>query len=197
MSALALQDSIRELGGQSFTRSGLVLRRDITIEQLEALGLFLGISYSAIQFAMGDLMQQGVEIIGDEAYQAFKVFEDAGISEASQIQYKRVSERVTLARRRDELSWTHHRLVSYLEPEDQTKWLGLAVKHAWSKRQLDEALHEADVYRLPSEKRRPYVMEQVCDVAVRVREAMTETPEGDFLVPGEVGHELIEALPDA
>lgn len=41
---------------------------------------------------------------------------------------------------RVDLSWTHHRLVATLEPDDQVRWLDEALRQSWSTRELEEAL---------------------------------------------------------
>lgn len=58
--------------------------------------------------------------------------------------YAYVSGNVPAAVRRADLSWTHHRAVARLIPDDQETWLARAVTEGWSTRELLDALSSKD-----------------------------------------------------
>jgi hypothetical protein len=51
---------------------------------------------------------------------------------------------VNLSRRRDKLSWSHHREVAHLDPKAQGEWLDRAIANEWSKSDLRQALRRAN-----------------------------------------------------
>ena len=118
---------------------GFTLPTEISFEQFEQICALFGTAHESMRWAIGDLIRQGEMIFGDDAFQAF---ERMGISEAMRNQYVRVAERIPMERRHMGLSWSHHRAVSSLEPEEQDTWLRRAEESGWSKYDLEEHLRE-------------------------------------------------------
>lgn len=56
--------------------------------------------------------------------------------------YAYVSSRVESALRSADLSWSHHRLVAPLEPDQQRYWLDEALRHGWTVRDLEQSIAE-------------------------------------------------------
>jgi hypothetical protein len=174
------------------TRTHLVLRNDITVGEYEMLAMFLGAAHEATQWAIGDLILQGERLFREEFAQ---YVEALGLSSAQRSQYARVCSRVDPSRRLAELTWSHHRSVASLEPDEQSLWLARARDEGWSKLELDEHLREARGDDGDSGRVRGYVVEVVADAAERVFGAAVLQDDGGFyLVPVDVFSELARAL---
>lgn len=186
---VSIVDNVRELGAELLP-NGLILNRDITPEQFEALMWYLALMHESLRWAIGDGEFQGETIFGDDVYQYLEI---TGMSKESQRQYFRVAGDVPLERRRTELTWSHHRAVAPLDADDQVMWLQRAVENRWTKQELEAHIRE---WRGISEKpRRPYVVEQVCDAAEHIWDAAVQVNDGGFWqVPNEAMNELSDAL---
>lgn len=57
-------------------------------------------------------------------------------------QYAYVSSKVEVCTRVQDLSWTHHRLVAPMEPDQQRYWLDEALRHGWTVRELEQSIAE-------------------------------------------------------
>jgi len=84
-------------------------------------------------WALGDLLTQGNAWFGEEYLGA-----DFGLNLSPETlkQVQWVSERVAPERRRETLSWSHHRCVAGKEPDEQDEWLDRAEQNDWSSREL-------------------------------------------------------------
>lgn len=83
-------------------------------------------------WGLGDLI-----LVMEERFpeQVAQLMEASGRSPATCSHHARISSRIPLERRRQGLSWSHHREVAALEPGEQDVWLGRAESNRWS---LDE-----------------------------------------------------------
>ena len=72
-----------------------------------------------------------------------------------------VAKRIEFWRRRQNLSWSHHREVAPLEPAEQDEWLDKAEQEGWAVHTLRQAIKESranhppwlkhtDVWNIPS-----------------------------------------------
>jgi len=102
---------------------------DLTFDQYEALGRMLGTLRDMSAWALGDWLIFGEGTYGDKYAQAA---EATGRSKGTLADYLRVAMFVSPARRREELSWSHHRQVAKLSPKEQRAWLAKAVAQRWS-----------------------------------------------------------------
>lgn len=118
---------------------GLVLPREITLEQYNAMGHGFHTVSESLQWAYGDYLTQGEQLFPDEWTQSSELL---GLSPASRSQYARVSDRIPLERRVEGLKWSHHRAVVSLEPDEQDLWLKRALESNWSTQQLADHLKE-------------------------------------------------------
>ena len=168
---------------------GFRLPQNTTYEEYEGYCAGYGQAHEAILFALGDLIIQGKSLFGEEAYQAVEAM---GISPESRMQYARVAERIPMERRVRGLSWSHHRAVAGLEPEDQDLWLKRAKESGWSQRDLYEHLAAQRDPR-PDKKQRPYVIEHAADAAEAVWDAARLNGDG-YVVPREPMETLAQAL---
>ena len=157
---------------------------DLTRDDYEALGSMLGGMHEAIKWAIGDYLLEGERRYGEEAYQLQEALK---ISVASRQQYVRTAERIPLSRRRPELSWSHHRSVSALEPAEQDSWLERAIQNDWSRADLD-------AHRNPEEGEKTQVL---VDEVIRTANQVVDTAEVNgegYKIPLEPVDELREAL---
>lgn len=123
----------------SLTQLSFTLPADVTYDQYEAIGRGFGAVTEAMQWAIGDYLVQGESVFGAEAAQAS---EGLGISPASRQQFARVAERIPKERRVEGLSWSHHRAVVALDPDEQDLWLARALEGGWSKQDLEDHISE-------------------------------------------------------
>lgn len=184
-----------EQGGM-LTPIGLTLPDTITKEQFQQVGLALGSMRESLHWAIGDLIATAERLFGEDGYQ---LIESLGISEVSRLQYIRVALRIAQDRRRIELSWSHHRAVAPLEPEDQDRFLEEAIKNQWTKGDLEDAIKKELKGQLPPPPGRTgYVVEAVAEAAEKVWEsAMPNLSDPDtYIVPQgpmqDLGHALGE-----
>jgi|KBSSwiStaDraftv2_1062776.scaffolds.fasta_scaffold711978_2 hypothetical protein len=130
--------ALEEIG--ALTPVGLRLTDpELAYDQYEAVGGLLANRHKSLQWAIGDWLLLGENLYGHEAYQAHEVL---GMSPEGRSQYLRCASVFPLARRRVELSWSHHRTVIALEPEEQDRWLGLAIQNGWANYEMAEHLRQ-------------------------------------------------------
>lgn len=119
------------------TPTALILTEELTWEAYESLATYFGKLGDSTNWWLGDLLIYGERIFGEEAAQAV---EASGRSPQTLQQACRVAMRISPGRRRRELSWSHHRTVAPLEPEEQDAWLERAVDQRWTRRELEAQL---------------------------------------------------------
>jgi 16S rRNA G966 N2-methylase RsmD len=101
----------------------------------------------SVMWWIGDWWRYGDHEYGDRAAQAldqdtfsYQTFMDAGW----------VSGRVETSRRREVLSWSHHREVAALEPAEQDEWLDRAESEGWSRNELRREIRRPNITALPA-----------------------------------------------
>lgn len=126
--------------------TGLYLTNpDLSYDQLEAVGGLLGRMHQSLRFAIGDWLMLVEERFPEEFSQASEVL---GLSEDGRREYLRVSQQVPRSIRREELSWSHHRAVAALTPDQQQTFLEEAVRKQLSHHQLRNLLRPPDFEEL-------------------------------------------------
>jgi len=139
---------IERVQGWEFSAIGLRLKDPhLPFEDFEHICWVLGRFHEAVRFAIGDAIIQGEALYGEVAYQAFEALH---LSEEGQREYVRVADRVPQARRRKDLSWSHHRAVAALEPPAQKEWLKRASVEGLSHHALRDALRNGAVSKSPT-----------------------------------------------
>lgn len=113
----------------SISENGLSVVHDLTFDQWSTLMQTLYRMDTAFQFALGDALNYGETRYGERYSQAMEV---TGHSYQSLANYAWVAKAVDMQRRVSGLSWTHHRLVARLEPEQQTEMLQKALNEKLS-----------------------------------------------------------------
>ena len=168
----------------ALTPTALTLPPDVTLDRYEAVGRLLGMVDSATRWWIGDWLLTGEIQFGEVAYQAIEAL---GVSEDTRMRYVNVAQRVPPQRRRADLTWTHHKHVAALEPDQQTSWLGVAQGSQWSASQLREKLREGrEETRLPTAA-------EVRAAAALVVERARETKDG-YLVPRDIFEAFAEMV---
>lgn len=176
-------------GSGALTRVGLTLPSSMTYDQYEAVGRLFRTWNETMKWAMGDWLLAGEALFGEDAYQAS---EELGLSVGQRQQYLRIAQRIPIARRRPELTWSHHRSVAALDPADQDRWLAEAVKKGWTKAQMEEAIRALPAGAAvapPQDTPDPpfvYVVERVANAAERVWAAAQ---------PADAEHYMVDAGP--
>lgn len=117
--------------------SALILPAKLPWESLErAVGL-LGYLGQGVPWWIGDILLAGERAYG-ERYAQLEVAMQ-GYTPETLKDLCWVAERIPPARRREKLSWSHHREVAALEPAHQDRLLARAEKEGWTKSRLREA----------------------------------------------------------
>ena len=110
---------------------------DLTWDQYERLGSFLGQLGQAYCWWVGDLLLYGEDLFGEEYAQI-----EASLPHSLHTleNYRSVAKRIPWNRRRPGLSFGVHETVAYLEPEDRDRWLDKAEDEGWKRDSLREAI---------------------------------------------------------
>lgn len=128
------------------TPTGLLIPPGLSFDAWSNLGDTLSQIASAHQWWMGDWWRYGEAEYGERASQAvdsrwsFQTWADAGW----------VSGRIETSRRREVLSWSHHKEVASLEPTEQDEWLERAEAESWTRDELRRAVKTRHLARFTS-----------------------------------------------
>lgn len=141
-SAEALDMALRsEPLANRLTEISYVAPVDLPYVMWEEDGVVLGQMEKAVQWWIGDWLNFGEQAYGEKYSQAL---EETGLSYSALSHYAWVAARVCT--RVQTLSWSHHRAVAGLEPDEQREWLEKAGEQNWSKRDLEKQLRRRGLY---------------------------------------------------
>lgn len=169
----SLSDSV------SISETGLAVIHDLTFDQWSSLMGTLSRMDTAFQFALGDALNYGSTKYGERYTQAIEM---TGQSYQSLANYAWVSKAVTIDRRVAGLSWTHHRVVARLDPDEQVRLLSMAKENDWTISALAEEVRGEPVTKTAPE-------------LIPVPEGMTPKEASDILSCSKTGHTLCDACP--
>lgn len=124
--------------GERCTATEYKAPRRCTFAQWEADGVVIQQAARASYWWIGDWLRYGENRFGETSAQAVDL---TGLELSTVTAARWVSERVAPSRRLPSLSWSHHREVAALEPDEQTRWLVKAEEEGWNRQQLREAVH--------------------------------------------------------
>jgi hypothetical protein len=141
------------LPGVTFTATGLGLAPGIPFDSWERLVSFLDHLAASTPWWLGDALVYGEAAFGAEAAQA------VGASPESRKQYAWVASRFPSSRRRPSLSWSAHRAVSSLEPDEADALLDRAER---------EGLGSGDLRALASASRAEVEPDERVTITLRV-----------------------------
>lgn len=118
--SLPAEDTVLGALGILTTPTSLTLPPDISYENYELVGAFIGRIHDASNWWLGCWLNQGEMLFGDKIYQAA---EATHRSPQTLRNVASVVNRVPDTRRHKELSFSAHAEVAALEPPDQERWL--------------------------------------------------------------------------
>jgi hypothetical protein len=133
--------SANEILAANWTDTQLTLTDpDLPFQVYEEIGAFLGVLRDRSAWGLGDWIIFGDDVYGEKMAQAVEI---TGRSKTTLENYARVARAIPPARRRRNLSFNHHRLVSARKysPEQQEEWLDKAEANKWSVEEFDGALN--------------------------------------------------------
>jgi hypothetical protein len=140
--SVALEGTAFEQAGAVVTETSLKLARpgELTWEQYERLGSFLGQLGQAYCWWVGDFLLYGEDVFGEEYAQI-----EASLPHSMHTleNYRSVAKRIPPERRRRGLSFGVHETVAYLEPQEREAWLDRAEVEGWKRDSLREAIRDA------------------------------------------------------
>lgn len=139
---LASTEIIRKLGNMSneqgelfkLNRTSMSIDPDVTFEQWDEIGGRVRGIVDSSRWWRADWGHQGDVRFGEMAYQSSHM-------QLSR-QYKWTAEKFSPARRREDLTYSHHREVAALEPDIQDKLLDMAAANNWTVQTLVAAVKE-------------------------------------------------------
>src|SRR5579871_2709476 len=117
-----------------------VPNRDIGFPEWAEAGRRLGAMGRCGQWGLGDWIQYGNARFGERYTRAARI---TGYDVQTLMNMVYVASKFEISRRREALSWSHHETVAALEPEEQDRWLDLAVSRGLSVADLRLELRSA------------------------------------------------------
>jgi hypothetical protein len=117
----------------SLNASGLDLRPGLSLSEWTAVGTALSRVERAYRWWVGDWLNYGTAEYGQMYAQALAT---TGLEYSTLADCKWVAECVDFSRRRETLSWSHHREVAGLEQSEQDEWLDRADAQGWTHKEL-------------------------------------------------------------
>lgn len=110
---------------------------ELTFEEWTAIGNTLQQVNASLNWWIGDWLNYGEHKWGEMYAQAVEV---TGWDYQRLADAKWLAANVDFSLRNENLSWTHHRHVASLPPDEQAEWLELAAANGWRSGQLKEAI---------------------------------------------------------
>jgi hypothetical protein len=108
-------------------------RGELSFEEWREAGRKLGQIARATQWWIGDWLNYGANAYGEKYVQAV---EETGYEVQTLMDFAWVAGKIEISRRREILSWSHHKEVAGLEPDGQDAALDRAAEEGWSRQQL-------------------------------------------------------------
>jgi site-specific DNA-methyltransferase (adenine-specific) len=108
----------------TITPTSLDLPENLSHDDWERVGESLRLMEGAVHWWIGDWLAHGEKVYGATYDEAERLTE---FSKQTLKIDKWVADRIEKFLRRNFLSWTHHKEVAALEPDDQDRWLDLAM----------------------------------------------------------------------
>lgn len=163
----------------SLTTVGLTFSTDLQFDEWMSLMETLTRMETAFQFAIGDALIWGEARYGERYSQAM---EATGLTYQALANMVWVARKVPIQNRREGLSWTHHRVVASVEPEDQPGLLNMALEQGLSATGLQEHIHgkerkPRDIVSLPPGITADEAAKVLEQYASAVRESRSGNPD--------------------
>lgn len=110
-----------------------VMSRELEWHQFESLVSMIWNIHDKSRWLLGDLLNYGEKVFGETYAQAAAV---TGLSDRTLSNICSVCRYVPRSRRRKNLSFAHHEVVAYLDPQLQDEYLSKAVQNRWTRQEL-------------------------------------------------------------
>lgn len=123
------------------TRTGLVVARDLSLEDWRRIGHKIAAFSSAVAWAIGDWLIYG-EGLGEDGELYAEAASITGRSYESLGQYARVSREFAVDQRDQRVPWAHYRLILSLPPQKRTAALAGTIQHRWTQTELRTWMRE-------------------------------------------------------
>lgn len=123
------------------SETALDLQAGLSFDEWAEVGHTLGRIGRAHQWWVGDWLNYGERAYGEKYSQAMDA---TGLDYSTVANAAWVSKSVEVSRRRENLSFSHHREVAKFEPAEQDEWLDRAEAEDWSRSELREQLQGTD-----------------------------------------------------
>ena len=130
------------LNSLSFSKTGLVIDRELNQDEWSKLYEAIGSIKSAFQWIIGDWMLYGFEHEWVSNYEDMAAF--TGLKEKTVREYTYVCRNIPVSIRMDKLSFGHFQLIAPLPVEDKTTWIQRAIDEKMSVRDLRKAINHED-----------------------------------------------------
>lgn len=148
MSEAGRNQTVIQTGPFIFGTTRLSVIGTPTIEEWEQCGVWLSTIRESIHWWIADWVNYGERMFGEDAAQGISARIDGaanatGWKPETIAQYARVGRQVPPERRREGVSWSHHREVADLTPEKQTEWLDRVEREDMSTDRLRGELRAA------------------------------------------------------
>lgn len=186
---------------------------NLTFTDWENIGRCIGFVGNAWQWWVGDWLNHGEGLFGEESAQAVDTNESrydiakriTPVDQGRLQNIRSVCGRVAASRRRVELTFSHHEEVAALDPDEQNVWLARAVTSAWTRAELRQAIRDEKNPPEPDPEPEPgngggdgddgpTRAEQLLKAAQLVYQQAQSTSDGAYLVPKSAMAQLAAAL---
>lgn len=126
-------DALIASGSFEFCATEIRVTGDPSFEEWEAVGEWLTTVRESIHWWIADWVNWGEQRFGERAAQGISARVNAaanatGWKPETIQQYARVGRQIPKERRREDVSFSHHRDVAHLPAEEQTAWLARAAR---------------------------------------------------------------------
>ena len=163
--------------GVTISRTALVCPEQLPIDQWKSLGCTLRQLEGSVQWWIGDWWHYGFHHYGDR--KAIATANDTfprGPAFGTLMNYGWVAGKVETSRRREVLSFSHHVVVAPLEPEEQERWLNVAIEGKLSVAKLEQKMLEDKIGGPPTVEEQYWRYLSQLENAAQVSPRLTFTP---------------------
>lgn len=120
------------------TRTGLVVKGHPDKQDWARMGGYLRFMETCIQFALGDWLNAGEGLYGEQ--EVAQLVDSKTFTYSTLRNYAWVAKSVPPSNRIKGLDFKFHQLAASLPPTEQKKWLDKAVEKGWTTKEFDEEL---------------------------------------------------------
>lgn len=178
-------DGTIRIGGYVLTGNGLVIEEEASESQWSQVGEILMLLEGRIQLLLGDWLVYGETIWGKTYDHVAEMFNR---EKQTLYDYKWVAERVQFSLRRENLTFSHYKLVAGLAEDERRRWIDHASEGGLSVAELRRAIKSAQTLLESSEeiveadgskefKKRAYKIAQTANTIATAIDQGTEISE--------------------